>query len=248
MKLSILGSSSSSNCYVLHNDKEALIIEAGVTIQNVKKALDFNISKVVGCFVTHEHGDHSKYVEQYLKASIDVMSSKGTIDNIVIKGNRKPLAIEKYRILQYGSFRVFAFDTQHDCREPIGFLINHSEIGILLFATDTYYLKNTFPNTNINNIMIECNYLTSLLNENVSNGKIHKVQRKRVMQSHMSLETLKETLKATNLTNVNNIILLHLSKKNGNEKLFKEEIEFLTGKRVTIAKKGVEMTIDKTPF
>ena len=91
MKLSILGSSSSSNCYVLHNDKEALIIEAGVTIQNVKQALDFNISKVVGCFVTHEHGDHSKYVEQYLKASIDVMSSKGTIDNIVIKGNRKPL-------------------------------------------------------------------------------------------------------------------------------------------------------------
>jgi len=246
MKLSILGSSSSSNCYVLHNDKEALIIEAGVTIQNVKQALDFNISKVVGCFVTHEHGDHSKYVEQYLKASIDVMSSKGTIDNIVIKGNRKPLAIEKYKILQYGSFKVFAFDTQHDCQEPIGFLINHSEIGTLLFATDTYYLRNTFPN--LNNIMIECNYSISLLNENVSNGKIHNVQRERVRQSHMSLETLKETLKANDLTNVNNIILLHISKDNGDEKLFKKEIELLTGKRVTIAKRGIELTIDKTPF
>ena len=182
MKLSILGSSSSANCYVLHNDKEALIIEAGVTIQNVKQVLDFNISKVVGCFVTHEHGDHSKYVEQYLKASIDVMSSKGTIDNIVIKGNRKPLAIEKYKILQYGSFRVFAFDTQHDCQEPIGFLINHEEIGMLLFATDTYYLKHTF--SKLNNIMIECNYSNSILNENVKNGTVNYM-RKRELSSHI---------------------------------------------------------------
>lgn len=246
MKLSILGSSSSSNCYVLHNDKEALIIEAGVTIQNVKQVLDFNISKVVGCFVTHEHGDHSKYVEQYLKASIDVMSSKGTIDNIVIKGNRKPLAIEKYKILQYGSFKVFAFDTQHDCQEPIGFLINHEEIGTLLFATDTYYLKHTF--TKLNNIMIECNYSNSILDENVKNGTINYMRKKRVKQSHMSLETLKDILQVNDLKHVNNIILLHLSKENGDENLFKDEIEKLTGCKVSIAKKGIEMIIDKRPF
>lgn len=247
MKLSILGSSSSANCYVLHNDKEALIIEAGVTVQEVKQALDFNISKVVGCFVTHEHGDHSKYVEQYLKASIDVMSSKGTIDNIVIKGNRKPLAIEKYKILQYGSFRVFAFDTQHDCQEPIGFLFNHEEIGTLLFATDTYYLKHTFS-SKLNNIMIECNYSNSILDENVKNGTVNYMRKKRVRQSHMSLETLKDILQVNDLKQVNNIILLHSSQENGDENLFKDEIEKLTGCKVTIAKKGIEMTIDKTPF
>ena len=246
MKLSILGSSSSANCYVLHNDKEALIIEAGVAIKNVKKALDFNVSKIVGCFVTHEHGDHSKYVEQYLKASIDVMSSKGTIDNIVIKGNRKPLAIEKYKILQYGDFRVFAFDTQHDCQEPIGFLINHEEIGTLLFATDTYYLKHTF--SNLNNIMIECNYSNSILDENLKNGTVNYVRKKRVKQSHMSLETLKDIMQVNDLKHVNNIILLHLSKENGDGNLFKDEIEKLTGCKVSIAKKGIEMIIDKTPF
>lgn len=246
MKLSILGSSSSANCYVLHNDKEALIIEAGVTIKNVKQALDFNISKVVGCFVTHEHGDHSKYVEQYLKASIDVFASKGTIDNIKIKGNLKPIVIDKYKAIQLGNFKVYAFDTQHDCQEPIGFLINHEEIGTLLFATDTYYLKNTF--SNLTNIMIECNYSQELLNENVSRGKINNKRKIRVMQSHMSLQTLKQTLQANDLSKVNNIILLHLSAENGDEKLFKGDIERLTGCKVTIAKRGIEMTIDKTPF
>ena len=246
MVLSVLGSSSSANCYVLHNDTEALVLEAGVTIQTLKKALDFNISKVVGCFVTHEHGDHSKYVEQYLKASIDVMSSKGTIDNIKIKGNQKPIVIDKYKAIQLGNFKVYAFDTQHDCQEPIGFLINHEEIGTLLFATDTYYLKHTF--SNLNNIMIECNYSNSILEENVKNGTVNYMRKKRVKQSHMSLQTLKQTLQANDLSKVNNIILLHLSKENGDEKLFKGDIERLTGRKVTIAKRGIEITIDKTPF
>ena len=40
MKLKILGSSSEGNCYILENDKEALILEAGVSFGKVKKALD----------------------------------------------------------------------------------------------------------------------------------------------------------------------------------------------------------------
>ena len=58
MKLIVLGSSSSGNCYILDNGKEALIIEAGIRFQEVKKALDFNLRKVVGCVVTHAHNDH----------------------------------------------------------------------------------------------------------------------------------------------------------------------------------------------
>ncbi|MEB3374489.1 hypothetical protein SFC43_18645 [Bacteroides sp. CR5/BHMF/2] len=48
MKLIVLGSSSSGNCYILDNGTESLIIEAGIRFQEVKKALDFNLRKVVG--------------------------------------------------------------------------------------------------------------------------------------------------------------------------------------------------------
>ena len=64
----------------------------------------------------------------------------------------------------------------------------------------------------------------------------------------MSLETLKDVLQVNDLKQVNNIILLHSSKENGDENIFKDEIEKLTGCKVTVAKKGIEMTIDKTPF
>ena len=50
MKLKCLGSGSSGNCYILENDSEALIIEAGIPFMTVKKALDFNINKIVALF------------------------------------------------------------------------------------------------------------------------------------------------------------------------------------------------------
>ena len=72
MELRVLGSSSSGNCYILDNGNEALIIEAGIRFIDVKKALDFNIRKVVGCLITHQHNDHAKYA----KAMVDCGSSR----------------------------------------------------------------------------------------------------------------------------------------------------------------------------
>lgn len=55
MKLKVLGSGSSGNCYILENDTEALIIEAGVPFMEVKKALNFDIRKIQGVVISHEH-------------------------------------------------------------------------------------------------------------------------------------------------------------------------------------------------
>ena len=55
MLLKILGSSSSANGYILENNSECLILEAGVKLSRVKYILNFNISKVAGVCVSHEH-------------------------------------------------------------------------------------------------------------------------------------------------------------------------------------------------
>ena len=72
MRLLVLKSGSSGNGYVLYNDREALIIECGVSYDTCLKALKFKRGIIVGALVTHEHLDHSKYVEQYLEAAIPV--------------------------------------------------------------------------------------------------------------------------------------------------------------------------------
>lgn len=238
MILSVLGSNSSGNCYVLHNDKEALILEAGIKFLDVQKVIDFNLSKIVGCLVTHEHGDHSKFVEQYLAKSVDVYTSQGTIDAINYKYDLRPIAINTKKQFELGNFKIKAFTTVHDV-VSIGFLIKHDEIGNLLFATDTCYLKEKYKG--LKNIMIECNYDIDILNENVDRGKIHYVRKQRTIQSHMSLKTCKDTLLSNDLSKVDNIVLIHLSRENSNEHAFKKEIQGATGKMVHVAKKGIDI-------
>lgn len=41
MRLKVLGSGSSGNCYILENENEALIIEAGLPFMEVKKGTGF---------------------------------------------------------------------------------------------------------------------------------------------------------------------------------------------------------------
>lgn len=55
-KLTVLSSNSKGNGYVLQNENEALILECGCSLKDAKIALDWNIRKLVACFISHEHG------------------------------------------------------------------------------------------------------------------------------------------------------------------------------------------------
>lgn len=245
MELIVLNSGSRANGYIIQNEDEALILECGCSITSALENLNHNVSKVKGVLVTHEHGDHSKYIEDYLKY-FNVFSSAGTIQTIKYKYKKQPIALKPLKRIELGGFSIIPFETQHDSAEPFGYYIIHKDIGSLLFATDTYYLRYKFPY--LTNIMIECNYCDELLKENVANGKIHPSLEKRTLESHMSLENCIDTLLANDISKVNNIILLHLSSRNSDSELFKNEVAKATHKNVEIAKKGFRCLISKTPF
>lgn len=248
MELYVLGSSSAGNCYVLDNKEEALVIEAGLPFRKVKEALMYDISRIKGVIVTHEHGDHAKYAHEYLNNRIDVYASSGTISGCVklFNSSYKPTVIKAWDVVCIGGFKVQAFDVQHDAREPLGFMIYHEDMGVTLFATDTYYIKYRFEN--LSNILIECNYRSDILYNNIERGRLPEKLKNRTLKSHMSYETCLETLQANDLSKVNNIVLIHLSDGNSNEKEFKEGIEKALCKTVHIANKGLVLNFGKTPF
>jgi len=245
MKLTVLGSSSLGNCYLLHNERECLIIEAGIKFLEVKKALNFKISQIVGLLVSHEHGDHAAFLHEYVKAGIPICASKGTLSSRNIgTNNLKPTLAEK--TVKFGGFRVMAFDTIHDSAEPFGFLINHDEMGTCLFATDTADLDYEF--SGLNNLLIEANYSDEIVYERIYNGKLNAKQQERTVKSHMSLESCEKFLKSNDLTSVNNIVLIHLSDGNSNSEQFRNRIGKATGKTVLIAEKNMSINFNKAPF
>lgn len=247
MKLTVIGSGSSGNGYILHNESEALIIEAGMSMRKYKIALGFNIAIVSGCLVTHEHKDHSKSVSDMLASKIPVYMSNGTANAIVGEADIPHLhRICANKEFSVGSFDVLPFNVVHDAKEPFGFLIRHQETGTILFATDTYYLPHKF--NGLNNVMIECNYDAHILKDNVKSGEVHPSIAKRVLTSHFSYSHCIEALKANDLSAVNNIVLLHLSSANSNAEAFRQGVEDATSRSTFVAKAGLEIDFGKTPF
>ena len=248
MELTVLNSSSLGNCYILQNDAEALVIEAGVALKDVKAAVDFNISKIVGVLVTHEHQDHAGHVNEFLKNRVQVFMSYGTFSKVLPEDytGQLPRYLRSLHKEIIGNFHVLPFDVKHDAAEPIGFLIHHPETGKVLFVTDSYYIPYNFDG--LNNIIIEANYRMDILQANIDAGRIPGALRTRTLESHMSLDTCIEALQANDLSKVNNIVLIHLSDGNSNEKQFTKAVKDATGKTVYAAKKGLSIPFNKTPF
>lgn len=245
MRLKVLSSSSAGNCYLLYNENECLIIELGVKLQFIKQALKFDLSKVVGAIVTHEHGDHSKAVKDALLAGIDVVMSRGTQEALNIRSHRVK-NIRHGQKMKIGSFEIMAFDVKHDCAEPLGYLIRHPECGTICFLTDSYYCEYSFPG--LTNIIVEANFCDDIINQRAAVGSIHSFVSDRTLSSHMSIATCKDFLRANDLTQVNNIVLIHLSDGNSDADRFRREVKEMTGKNVYVAEKGLDIEFSITPF
>lgn len=241
IKIITLGSGSSGNGYIIEcvNDNgkvEKLLIEAGVSFKSVQQSVNFDLSNIYGCLITHEHGDHAKYVNEYLRYNIPVYATKGTLKALALKAkNCHELTIkDTYKI---GNFIVIPFDTKHDAVEPCGYYIDCPDGNRIMFATDTYYLKYKFDG--VTAYMIECNYDSKILAQNIKLGYVHPNVGKRVQKSHMSLKKCIETLKSNDLSKTKAIILLHLSNNNSNKLSFIHAIETNTGKMVYSADSGL---------
>lgn len=246
MNLNIIGTGSQGNAYILSNGDEALLIECGVNIKDIKKALDFDLSKVVGCIVTHEHQDHCKAIEDVMKLGINVYTGAKTYVALDAFNNHKANVIASKQTIKIGGFKVMAFDVKHDAAEPLGYLIEHPDCGKVLFLTDTYYCEYTFKG--LNNIIIEANYSKEIIDRKFGADSGKEFLKNRILKSHFSLANCKDMLSANDLTKVNNIVLIHLSDSNSDEKQFQKEVAELTGKNVTVASNGMKINFGKTPF
>lgn len=248
MNLRVINSGSKGNSYLLESPTGTLILDAGVNFKEIQRASNFDFSKVVGCLVTHEHRDHSKAVKDVLKAGIDVFMSVGTAKVLDIKHHRL-YTVHTGTTGQFtvGDFTVLPFDTQHDASEPFGYLIYYKPTGEkLIFVTDTYYLKHKFRE--LDYILIETNYCKDTLNYNIENGYIAREMKNRLLESHFSLEHVKEFLTANDLSKVKTIVLLHLSCNNSDSERMIREITELTGKEVVIAEAGKNIPLELYPF
>lgn len=222
-------SGSSGNLYQLKGDSGNLLIEAGVPISKIKKALDFKLNGISACLISHQHLDHAKAVHNIAKAGVDCFMLQETAQALKFEGHRLHV-IEPLRQFEVSGFSVLPVPINHEDiktgeRVPgVGFLISEG-IEKLFFYIDSFYCKYRFSGLTI--IALGVNYSKKTLAPDLNTAR-----KKRLYRSHMSLESAIKLLKANDLSKVREIHLLHLSRENSNPDYFKSEIQKATGKPV----------------
>ena len=227
MDIKVLASGSTGNCYLVSDGFTDILIECGLPVRKIKEGLAYRLSAVDGCLISHEHQDHCRAVTDLMRAGVDCYMSQGTAGALGVSGHRVRMAAAKY-LFEIGTLMIMPFATQHVADQPRGFLVSSMRAcEKLLYATDTYYLRYRFPG--LDYIMVECNYIRDILDENVSAGLVMPALRDRLIESHFSLENVKSFLQANDLSQVRGIWLLHMSDQNCDAGRAKREIQELTG-------------------
>lgn len=212
MLLKTIATGSSGNCHALIADTgEILLLDLGENEKKIKKGIGWRISDVIGAIVTHKHADHSKSVNDFERMGIPVF---------------KPYENTETFVKKYSGFKIQVFDlttidgrwthTDADGTECpcYGFLIEHKEMGRMIYITDTAIVKWRFKN--INHILLGVNYDKDMIYP-VNEGK-----KNHIFGGHMEIDTACEFVKANNSDSLHNVIMCHLSADNADSDKFIE--------------------------
>lgn len=233
-----LSSGSAGNAYAVDDGESVLLLEAGLPAKKILSGFLPLLPRVEGCLITHEHGDHACGAVGIAGRGIDLYATAGTFAGMqgAVPAHRQH-EIKINVQFRLGSWLVLPFEVEHDAEEPAGYLLySLAAQEKLLFATDTYYIPNTFRGLNV--VMVECNYSRDLLEDNIKAGRVPEPLKNRLLRSHFSLDNVKGFLAANDLGECRKIYLLHLSGGNADPNRFKREVQELTGIVTEICPQG----------
>lgn len=222
MKITTLASGSSGNSYLLDDGEQVLVIECGVPLMEVKRAIKYQVIRLAGAIVSHEHGDHAGYVMQYQKMGLSVFRPYRTIT-------------DDFQKIKMGHYEVTSFPLVHDV-PCFGFLIETKEKRIL-YSSDTVYIKYRFKD--IDCMIVEANYDKSLLIAADDDSP----KRSHVLHGHMDIDTTCRFIKANDNERLKAVILAHMSEVNGDKDLFIRKAQNVTDAKIAVADKGLEIII-----
>ena len=237
MILKVISSSSKGNCYVLVGEKESLILEAGAPISEVWKVV--GTTDVVGCVVSHQHSDHAKFLPRYWSYGLRIACNAETAEHYGLSG---PAVKPNNKTYRFGEFTIIPFPVQHDVANN-GYVIRHPDMGKMLFVTDTYVLPFRF--SGIDHFLIEANYDDEALKRSREAGRISKAEMIRLMTTHMSFENCLQNLMCSHANKARSVILLHLSDRNSDARLFEERCRSTLAVPTFIASRGLEVDLTK---
>lgn len=232
MEIINLASSSAGNCYVINDGHSYLLLEAGINYKQLVLDLalrGLKIADLDAVLISHSHKDHSKAAND-LARFVTVYGSDKTLEKIT--GKKQVIKPNSWN--KVGGYDVIGFDVEHDVEGALGYIIkSRATDELLLFATDTKYIRYNLRKFRFDYVMIECNYDDDYIEQ----IDISPYLKRRLINSHMGLRTVIKTLKSLDLSQCKGIYLLHLSDRHSNEDKMLQTVMAETGVSTYVCQK-----------
>lgn len=217
MRIDILASGSSGNCAAIYSGKRIVLIDCGLPAKNITRLLDGRLPNAI--LITHEHCDHAKAAEQFLRRGVHIYATNGTIEALDLPPRHNLFDIKAGIFFNIGALNVLPIEAVHDAAEPVNFRLTDS-VDSVAFITDTGEVPELHGHCSA--IYIEANYAEDAL----ANSDIDPYQKRRIEQNHLSIEQVETFLK--NYPYVADVNLIHLSSRHSNSADFIRRVRKIT--------------------
>ena len=188
-----------------------------------------------------------------MDAGIQIYTNDETVENMNVRTGELMRGVPERHPFRVGSFIVTPFELPHTTYDKetnqlipcpnYGYLVQHEEMGNLLYMTDFEYCKKRFTVMKLNHLVIECNYCEELVDKTEANYT-HR------LKGHCSLSTCKQFIKQNHTESLRTVTLVHLSGQASDARKIQQEIQEVVGNNVLvqIGRAGLEADLNLCPF
>lgn len=234
-----LNSGSNGNCYYAGNEKEAILIDAGITCTEIEKRLKrlgLPIQNVKAIFISHEHSDHIKGIVVLCKKyRLPVYVTASTLLHCGLTIELSLVnTFKAHESIMIGALSITPFPKIHDASDPYSFVIACNEVKVGVFTDIGTPCKNLLSYfAQCHAAFLEANYDDAMLQQ----GNYPWFLKKRISGGlgHLSNQQALEIFLQHRAGHMTHLFLSHLSKNNNCPKLVYEMF--------SANAKGVEMIV-----
>ena len=218
-----LNSGSNGNCFYIGNDREAVLVDAGISCRETERRmarLGLSMKKVKAVFISHEHTDHVRGLRVLSKKyQIPVYSTLGTLrDTHLDPEHPFNHTLISYERVNIGSLEIIAFPKCHDAHDPQSFIIRQDDVCVGVLTDIGEACDHVIKHFQCcNAIFLEANYDTDML----MNGRYPYHLKRRIAGrfGHLSNQQALELFLEHRPPFLSHLFLSHLSKENNDPEL-----------------------------
>lgn len=239
VRISILASGSSGNATVVEAGGTCVLIDCGISYRQLvtrMKPLGLEPDRIGAVLLTHEHDDHVKGLEVFLRHHrVPVLATPGTLEAMQ---TAPPVAepLVSGRQVRFGAVTALPVQTSHDAREPVGFVME-SQNRRLGLVTDTGVFTELLTERlfGCHVLLIECNHDRDLLRVGPYPWPLK--QRIASRTGHLSNEQACAAIERLAHSGLETVVGMHLSQTNNRPEMVERELA------AVLAGSGVHLTV-----